>query len=80
MGKRNEQQHKKTETEEKKRYISLTENIKEIMTSDKIYKTIKVEVNDIESKSNLLFADGYNIVTICPVEGTKVMILAMRVR
>lgn len=65
-------------TQEKK-YQSLTDNVKQVMTATKFYKTIKCEQNDIEKKANLLFADNYEVITICQAEGSKVIILAKKI-
>lgn len=48
------------------------------MTNDRIYKTLKVESNEIEAKCNLLFAEGYEVITLCAAEGSRVIILAKK--
>lgn len=57
---------------------NLTENINTVMSNNRVYKTLKVESNEIEAKSNLLYAEGYEVITLCAAEGSKVIILAKK--
>lgn len=59
---------------------NLTENINTVMSNNRVYKTLKVESNEIEAKCNLLFAENYEVITICQAEGSKVIILAKRTK